>query len=286
MSVSPLERRRLIFVTGKGGVGKTEISMAWARALAAAGRETLWIEIENPARPAGELKNLGPNLLSLNCEAGVAFEEYMALKIKVSVVAKLFARNPLIQYLSQASPGIHELVILGKIWDSVPKFDHVVVDAPATGHALALFHATRNFARLFEGGPIHRDAEAMLATFGDSRQTGIVIAALPEEMPLVESLELSAKLAKLFPENPASFVLNRCFDTECYASPSSQDSIPERKSKTAIAESDLDYIQARLRRERENLEVWVRAGVVPAFSFPWYRDPSDMVDRLREVFGK
>jgi hypothetical protein len=269
--------RNLVFIHGKGGVGKSAVSEAIAWGLAQEGARTLLVEFEDPTREPGELLQLGPKIWHLNADASLAFEEYSALKIdKLShgvlgglgsfghkTMTRLFTENKLIKYLAKAAPGIHELVLLGKVWHERNGYDHVIVDLPSTGYGLAMFQSTANFAKLFGGGPVSHDAEAMLATFHDPSATGHLILALPEEMPLRESVELNGYLTDLFPKNPAVFLVNRRFpdgriqntgdDPATEASP--------RDWASPYAASVADYIHRRRKLEAHNLKLWDQTGI-------------------------
>lgn len=246
--------RKLIFVSGKGGVGKTVVSQAIARSLSAQGKRVLWVAFEDPLRPAGELLRVSADLWNLNCEASTAFEEYIGLKLGGGAITKLFLGNKLIRYLAKAAPGIHELVLLGKVWYERQNYDRIVVDMPSTGYGLAMFHSTANFAKLFKGGPITRDADEMISTFRDPGQTGHAIVALPEEMPLQEGLELDRFLRELFPDNHAAFVVNRVF-------PGVAPALAVDESKSPVADSAEDYLRRRLDLEEDNLRLWREEGI-------------------------
>jgi anion-transporting ArsA/GET3 family ATPase len=243
--------RKLIFVGGKGGVGKTVVSQALALNCSRRGLKTLYIAFEDPTRVPGELRHLGPNLQHLNCDAAVAFEEYIGLKLKLPAVTRVFLQNKLIQYLAKAAPGLHELVLLGKVWHERLNHDVIVTDMPSTGYGIAMFQSTENFARLFEGGPIHRDAQAMLETFHDPRETGHVIVSLPEEMPLRESLELEEHLRGFFPKNPSGFIVNRRFPHVKFPADDTPDSWP-----SPVPSSAEDYARKRSSLEDFNLRLW------------------------------
>lgn len=253
-AVSELLKRRLLFISGKGGVGKTAVSQAIAETLSRDYR-TLWVAFEDPTRPPGELKQVQPKLWHLNCEASTAFEEYAGMKIGVNALTQVFLRNKVIRYLAKAAPGIHELVLLGKVWFERTRYDRVIVDMPSTGYGLAMFQSTKNFTQLFKNGPLFKDAIEMLATFNDPAQTGQIIVALPEEMPLVESLELDEFLISLFPANRAGFVVNRRFP-DVTTSLGDPDTWP-----TPFAADVADYAEKRAKLETHNLEIWQRAGV-------------------------
>lgn len=271
--LSSVLRRNIIFVSGKGGVGKTVVSHGVAKLLARSGKRVLWATFEDPTRPAGEFLQTEPGLWRLNCDATLAFEEYASMKIGGGPLAKLFLGNKLIKYLAKAAPGIHELVLLGKIWFERLNYDFVVCDMPSTGYGLTMFQATINFSRLFHGSPIHKDAESMLATFHDPNQCGHLIVSLPEEMPLQESLDLRDFLVKLFPANAPAFVVNRRFPVVTQES-----ELPVEWPKP-LAESPADYARKRAILENHNLRIWREAKI--AFEELMYSPPGqDVADHL------
>ncbi len=246
--------RNLLFIGGKGGVGKTVVSQAIARTFSERGKRTLWATFEDPTRPMGEINQVGPLLWHLNCEPSAAFEEYMGLKIGLPGLTKIFLQNKVMRYLAKASPGIHELVLLGKVWHERKNYEHVVIDMPSTGYGLAMFQSTENFARLFHGGPIYHDAVAMMETFRDPKQTGHLVVSLPEEMPLIESLELRQFLVERFPNNPPAMLVNRRFPA--MPSDGMPEELPPHQWENPLATSALDYVRKRATLEAYNLRLW------------------------------
>ncbi|MBU6375415.1 MAG: hypothetical protein KGQ59_05425 [Bdellovibrionales bacterium] len=269
-SVKKLLSVPIIFVSGKGGVGKTAVSQAIARAKSKSGKKTLWVGFEDPTRPPGELRRVNKNLFELNCTAEEAFEEYMGIKLKVPGLGHLFSKNPLIRFLAKAGPGIHELVLLGKLWHERRNYDCIVADMPSTGFGLAMFHSIGNWSGIFRGGPLYQDSKGMLATFGNPEECGQLIVALPEEMPLRESLELEAFLLQLFPENPPGFLVNRLFpDVKKHAMARNVDVNPDQWP-TPMAESIQDFALRRCLLEEHNLKTW-REAQITIESLPWQR---------------
>ncbi len=258
--IAPILSRNLIFVHGKGGVGKTVISKAVALRLSKKGKKTLWATFEDPTLPAGEVTQEGPHLWHLNCDFTQAFQEYASMKIGIARLTQLFLKNKLMRYLAQAAPGIHELVLLGKIWFERLHYDHVVIDMPSTGYGLAMFQSAENFSKLFHSGPLHRDADAMLGTFNDSKCTGHLIVAIPEETPLRESLELNQMLDQIFPKNPCVFLANRLFPGKASPNPSQTQETPD-SWPSPLASSTLDYARKRYLLENYNLRLWREAGI-------------------------
>jgi len=260
---SALEKN-LIFVHGKGGVGKTVISRGIAEGLAAKGKNTLWVTIESrsvddsgESNEPGSKIQLDPHLTWLDCDATAAFEEYVGLKIGMRTLTRIFIKNRLIQYLTRAAPGIHELMLLGKIWHECEKYDHLVVDLPSTGHGVAMFQSIVNFKQLFNSGPIHADTIHMLDTFSDSTMCSHLIVALPEEMPVQESLDLKKLLLKLFPVNPPVFLINKVFPGTLNQSFKSSDHTGKNNKidwSNPLPSSTEDYVIKRMIREYQHLQ--------------------------------
>jgi len=123
--------------------------------------------------------------------------EYVLLQLKVKAARDHALSLEALNYLAAATPGLKELVTIGKIWElaqggdrKVKKgrsYDTVIVDAPATGHGVGFLQTPRTFAAIARVGPIHSQAQTLDAFITDHSQTGVAIVALPEEMPVNES---------------------------------------------------------------------------------------------------
>lgn len=246
-SRSTLLNRPLLFVQGKGGVGKSTVALATARLLSERHR-TLLISIEDPLRPAYDLRKLSPTLDHLNNEATAAFEEYAGRKVGAPHLVKIFLQNRFMRYLAKAAPGIRELVLIGKIWFETRNYERVVVDMPATGHGLTMFQSLFNWGSLFAGSPLAKDAAAMVATLSDPNIVGHVIVSLPEEMPLVEGLELRGQLRRIFANAECTLAVNRRFPE-----PAKKTVFPEDRPFAATAE---EHAARKAELEAENLELW------------------------------
>lgn len=276
--------RNLILITGKGGVGKTTIAEGLALALSRKNKNVLYVTFEDPNYALGARERRSSNLTHLNGTAQYAFEEYIGLKIGMTGFAKLFLQNKLIQFLSKIAPGLHDLVLLGQVWFERENFDHIVVDMPSTGYTISMFHSISNYARLFRGGPIHRDAEAMLETFADPEKCVFSIVALPEEMPLRESLELDEKLRGYFPKTTPRFLVNRLFP-ECAA--------PQHENPTEyrdpLARTASEYLERRAVLEKTNLRIFDDARIayakIPFISLNANTPKNRLIDRVSECFS-
>jgi len=242
----------ILFVQGKGGVGKSSIAHALAR-ISAENYRTLLISIEDPLRKPFDLKKLTPHLDHLNNEATAAFEEYAGIKIGAPGLVKVFLQNRFMSYIAKAAPGIRELVLMGKIWHEHKNYERIIVDMPATGHGLTLFQSLFNWGNLFGNSILARDASAMIKTFSDPKVVGHLIVSIPEEMPLVESLELREHLLRIFPKAEVALALNRLFPVPHVdkTNPS-----PEYSSDRPFALTAHEHATRKVKLEEENLALW------------------------------
>ena len=213
-SGSSLSERRLHFVVGKGGVGKTTVAAALALLLASRGRRTLAIELEgegNLARflggPGGASytpRPVAPRLHVLDVDGKAALEEYLGLIIPVKRLLSTVFSSTVYQYFVAAAPGLKELMTVGKIWYETtrhegegPAWDAVVVDAPATGHSLQLLRMPEAARVSFGAGLVQREAKKITDLLRDASTTAVHLVTVGEDMPVTETLETRDELARL-----------------------------------------------------------------------------------------
>jgi anion-transporting ArsA/GET3 family ATPase len=197
--------KRLVLVTGKGGVGKTTVAAALGLIAARRGKRVVLCEVAEQRRLGGILDCPaveGLELVSVDPER--AKEEWLRYQLKSRTLAAVLGGSGVFQYLTAAAPGLTELVTMGKVWDlaqleprvSGPAYDLAIVDAPATGHGLALLRAPGTYASIARVGPVGRHAERIDSFIRDPAQTGVLTVALPEEMPVNETVEFERALRR------------------------------------------------------------------------------------------
>ena len=254
-SLSELLSCPLIFVQGKGGVGKTTLATSLAR-VSANTKKTLLVSIEDPMLEAGSIRLLSENLWHLNNEASTSFEEYAGLKIGAPKLVKIFLSNRLMRYFVKAAPGIRELVLMGKVWHEMKNFDRIIVDMPATGHGLTMFQSISNWRKLFEGSILAKDSQAILDILSDPKSVSHLIVALPKA---------------IFPKSDPYYVVNRLSPSEGRE--------PENDPRPFAADAQ-SHLARKAKTEKENLKSW---DSLKFFRIPFF--PPTRLDAFQSIIN-
>jgi hypothetical protein len=223
--------RRLLVVTGKGGVGKTTVAAALGVLAARRGKRVIVAEVgraadvpaalrEHPtaagvgAPPSRDdgfaermLLNEPPGSLwhaSISPEA--ALREYLRDQLPLGPLAELLRSDRLFAGLTAATPGLRELLAMGKIWElaqptrrtpGAEPYDLCIVDAPASGHALTLLRSPGQFAATAKVGPVARQGTTIAASIADDAFAAAVVVSAPAQLAVTEALALAPQLAEV-----------------------------------------------------------------------------------------
>lgn len=212
--------RRLLFVTGKGGVGKTTVAAALAYLGAERGKKTLVCEFDAKGNLADFLeagrtgftpREVSPRLWAMSMDTEESLKEYLSLQLRLPLLTKIGPLARIFEYVATAAPGVREVLTVGKVlWEVRDHgWDLVVVDASASGHIVGQLTAPQAINDLVSVGLIRQQTDWMVQLLSDPATTGLVITATPEEMPVNETLELAARLKSETSVDVAGVIVNR-----------------------------------------------------------------------------
>jgi anion-transporting ArsA/GET3 family ATPase len=211
---------KLLFVTGKGGVGKTTVAAALALLASEQGRRTLVCEVE----PKGDLarayecgptpfagRHVSDELVAMSMDTEASLREYLRVVARVPTVGHIGPVARAFDFVATAAPGIREILTVGKLCFEVREghYDLVVVDASSTGSVVGQLAAPSGINELIRVGLVRSQTDWILEILGDPSRTGAVLVTTPEEMPVTEAVDLAGRLSKETPVHLACVVANR-----------------------------------------------------------------------------
>jgi anion-transporting ArsA/GET3 family ATPase len=210
----------LLWVTGKGGVGKTSIAAALAEVAARSGRRTLVCEMDAKgalaiAYDVGELAfeptEVAPGLHAMTMNTEDSLREYLRLFVRIPLLGRIGPLASTFDFVADAAPGVKEILAVGKLcWEVRERnYDLLVVDAEASGHIVSQIGAPKVIADLVQVGLVRDQTQWMLDILDDPSRTGVAVVTTPEEMPVTETIELLGRLTAETGAHPAAIIANR-----------------------------------------------------------------------------
>jgi anion-transporting ArsA/GET3 family ATPase len=217
----------LVVVTGKGGVGKTTVAATLGAELARAGREVLVLEVDpresvhrfyGAAPSGGQPVAAAERLWFWNLTPSDGVDRLLARRLRIPGLLQRIRESTVFQQFAAGCPGLPELCLLAAAREALdgevrglPAMRTVVLDAPATGHGLRLLESPRLVAEVVESGPFGRLAEEATRWLADASRSAVWAVTLAEELPVTETLELSAELGSKLGRTPALLVVNELY---------------------------------------------------------------------------
>jgi anion-transporting ArsA/GET3 family ATPase len=280
--------QKIVFVTGKGGVGKSSVAAGFALSKARAGLSTLLVELGDQSHYEIFLKSGPISYLPLSLEKNLdvalwssqsCLKEYAMHLLKIESLYRLFFENKISQTLINIAPALPELAVLGKVTSGprrhgpASKYDLIVVDSPSTGHFLSLLRAPKGMAAAVQFGPMGEQSRSIIKTLLDPQVCEYLIVTLPEELPLQESLELYETLKSEFSLKP-KLILNRYLQTSL-----------KSENLSAEAEDFSKYFHVLLKRQEQIIQKLSELKIKPEI-IPWIfgLDPLQFVEEVAEAF--
>lgn len=221
----------VLVVAGKGGVGKTTVSAALGVVAARAGLDVLLVALDDSATlpslfgadslgyedtPLGDPGLTGPGAIRARVlTSDAALLEYL-VDHGLRRVAKRLVANGAIDVIATAIPGIREVLVLGKLkqLELARAADLIIVDAPATGHAMTFLTSTSGLVDAARGGPLRSQAEAVVELLGDPERCNVILVTIPEETPVNELVDAAYRLEDEVGIQLGPVVINACFPAD------------------------------------------------------------------------
>lgn len=247
MPLAALLDRQLLIISGKGGVGKTTVAAAVSVLAARYNKRVLLCEVEGKSAlsslfETAELtptpRELRPNLYGMNISAEEALEEYFDVQLHLKRIAKPLVASQLVYYVTHAAPGLRDILMLGKVWYEATqkrRFDIIVLDTPAAGHAVSMLRSPSGFLQAVPLGPLAKSARQVVEWLQDPEKVSILLVSMAEDMPVNETIETTRLLEEKLDMDVTATFINMLYP-ELYENPELEQSLKELESPKELIE--------------------------------------------------
>jgi hypothetical protein len=296
-----LATRRMVILSGKGGVGRTTLAALVGLGIAERGRRVLVATTGHDDRLAWMMgvptltdapQSVTERLFIQRLVPQTCIREYGSLVLHSQRISTAVFDNRVVRRLLRAIPGLDDFALVGKAWHEGIRggqYDTVVFDGPATGHLLYALGVPRAILETIPPGPLTKEAQLMQDSFEDPRRVEAVLVGLPETWPLTELSQLGGALRERVRMNVAAIVVNGLWprDVPPLRAPKPEED-PARSAAGVFAE--VERICAVGRRHQEEVEHWfqseaaARCGAGALLLSPWrWRGLSDVSALRRQL---
>jgi arsenite-transporting ATPase len=206
--------RRLYIFTGKGGVGKTTLSKAFVHYFIKQNQEAIYLTFRNQAigeKHFGNSEKIINGIKEVSLDLEECAREYIEKKLNSKIVGSWIVKTPFFKSLVNMVPGFSYMIYMGRILEMGKANPNliIVLDAPASGHALTMVESTSNFQQIFGSGVIFEDTAKMLSKLNDPTYTKINVISLASVMSWQEAMELKTGLNERTPVE-VDITVNNC----------------------------------------------------------------------------
>ena len=212
--------RKLVLVGGKGGTGKSSITALMGQYLAS-NKRVLILEMSSRERqsalfghdPVGHSQvEVAPNIFCMNIDPRHCFEEYVVMRLGMRRLYDKVFNHRVVRSFLDAMPGLAETMLLGRIYHACElegQYDHILFDAPASGHLLSLLTTPKAILSTGVGGPLVREVQKVQALLSECGKTGLVLTCLPPPLVASETVDFLHRLLAEAPIEIVGLVLNK-----------------------------------------------------------------------------
>lgn len=292
MGKTPI-KQEIIFITGKGGVGKSAVAAAMANHKSLSGKKTLLVELGTRSffKDYFNLSEVGfkPTAIKSGLDLALwsgteCLREYARYLLKVESLFRLFFENSVTRSLINIAPGLSELAIIGKA-TSYPRqvgpplaYDCIVVDAFATGHFMALLKAPIGMSEAIGFGPMGEQSRGIIRILKNPEYCQYYVVSIPEDLPVQEALELSQSIQDITGIKP-QHILNKYLKI-------SEESLDCNGSNENVEEYK-NQLKSELERQKDLVKILKEKTADPLLLLPFVysTDAWEIVSELSKEFS-
>ncbi len=314
-------KQKLIFIVGKGGVGRSSLCTAAAAHFSEKGEKVLVVQwslvdsisqifqmsaVSHKAKEVLHTSSLSHkkwSFFNMNFEVDEAIREYFVDHLKLKLIYSLVIQNKHVQKLLNAAPGISELFFLGRLFWLVElaekecgfSYDRIIVDTPATGHGISLFGVAQAVAKIGITGPLALECARVSSLLTNPEKTAVLLVTLPEELPIEETMESIPTIHKKLGFKPTGVIVNMSVRENIFPCLSSQESLSASFFSDSPVKNQLKMVLSSLFKRNifeKKLQEYLLSVNIPHYSIPDFNllekdiNPKKVIEFMVDFFHR